>query len=375
MKRKVPKVAIVHDYLRTYGGGERVLELLHEIWPNAPIFVATVSEKRMGIFFSKFSNMIIHTSWVQKIPFLADKPILYRPFLPFVWSSFDLSGFDIVISSSGSNIAKLVNTPDKTMHICYCHTPPRFLYNFETELDMKKFPYSVFIKPLNTFLRKFDLSSSKEVDYFIANSKEVAKRIKQIYHKKVTIINPPVSLPKFKSKTLKPKKYYLVVSRLVRNKHIDLIIKTANKLKLPLKIIGNGNYINSLREIADPTIEFLGEVTDKKLSSIYSQAKALLVASKDEDFGITPIEAMSFGVPVIAYKSGGLKETVIPNKTGIFYTELSQSALEKAIQKFARTKIESKDCLKQAKKYSKSIFIHSLKSFVDDKWGEFNKRT
>lgn len=365
-----PKVAIVHDYLRTFGGGERVVLALHEIWPEAPIFVATADYKRLGVFAGRFKKLDIRTSWAQKFPPFVKKPILYRPLLPVIWRNLDLNGYDIIISSSGSNISKGVTIDKDAMHICYCHTPPRFLYGYETETTFLQNPFlNIIAAPFVSLLRNFDKESSRNVDYFIANSKNVAERIKKIYKRKAIVIYPPCGLSK-EENISGPGRYYLVVSRLIKYKHVELIINVADKLKLPLKIVGDGTLRKHLESVAGESIIFLGEVDDKTLDEVYHGCKVLIVTSKEEDFGITPVEAMSFGKPVIAYASGGLNESVIDGKTGILFKSFSEKGLIDAIKRFDSIKFDPKDCKKQASKFSKKEFKKKIKEFIESKWRE-----
>lgn len=360
-KKSQIKVAIVHDYLRTYGGGERVLEELHNIWPKAKIYVATADYTRMGTFANKFKGMDIETSWAQAFPFFVKWPILYRFILPFVWSTIKLGDADVVISSSGSNMSKGVRTPDNAIHICYCHTPPRFLYSLNTETPYLDTPWlKVISKPFINLLKAYDKITSKNVDTFIANSINVQKRIKNSYHRNSIVVYPPCNIPtKFKS--YKKGDYFLVVSRLVRYKNIDLIIKAFNQNNLQLKIVGAGRDETKLRKLAGNNVEFLGAVSDNRLKELYAETKALLVATDDEDFGMTAAEAQGFGTPVIAFYSGGIKETVIESVNGIFFYHKTVKSLVNAIKKFNSIKFDQKIIWSKSQKFSKERFKRSIK--------------
>ena len=366
------RVAIVHDYLRTYGGGERVLEALHEIWPQASVFVATADFSRLGIFAPLFRKMKIKTTWVQKIPLFRKYPLLYRPFLPLIWNSIDLSGYDVIISSSGANMAKNINKPKHVLHICFCHTPPRFLYGYETENRW----FSQTSKFLTSFIQlyqKYDYKKSQDVDYFIANSKTVAERVRKHYGRAATVIPPPIMLSRHRVKKGRVNNYYLVVSRLVKHKHIDLIVAAFNQLGWELKIIGTGVEEAYLKKIAQKNIKFLGEVDDKQLEGYYTRSKALVIAAKDEDFGITAIEANYFGIPVIAYASGGLRETVKDGVTGHLFYKHSIKSLVDALSKLRKKKISRSTCINNAQMYKKSLFQKKIKTFVLQKWESFNE--
>src|SRR3972149_2950898 len=220
VKKKNPKVAIAHDYLRTFGGGERVILPMHEIWPKAKISVATADYKRMGVPGEKFRKLEIKTSWAQKIPFFVKKPLLYRFLLPLIWSSLKVGNVDVVISSSGSNISKGVKIPKGAIHICYCHTPPRFLYSLKTETALLNNPFIKFVaSPAMAFLKYYDKKTSRNVDLFIANSRNVKSRIKKEYNRDALVVYPPCSTPNNLNKA-KAGNYYLVVSRLIKYKNI-----------------------------------------------------------------------------------------------------------------------------------------------------------
>jgi glycosyltransferase involved in cell wall biosynthesis len=366
-----PRVAIVHDYFRTYGGGERVVEALHQIWPAAPLYVATANMAGLGKFQHKFMDVKIITSWAQRIPFFAKKPILYRFLLPLVWSSFNFDQFDIVISSSGANIAKGIRTSAPTLHFCYCHTPPRYLYDLKTESVFGQYKiFKTLLRPLTFLLKKYDLQTSDSVHFFIANSKVVAQRIKKYYQRSAEVIYPPILIESQISANTSQadQKYFLVVSRLVRHKNINLIIEVANKMGFPLVIVGTGDQEQYLKKIALTNIQFIGSISDAQLIQYYRKSSALIVASEDEDFGITAIEAMSFGIPVIAYKSGGFRETVIDQKTGVFFTHLTGKDLQKAIQQFQRLKFDRKIIRKHAQQFSQNVFQKRMKEFILQMW-------
>lgn len=371
------KIAIVHDYLIDSGGAERVLLAIHEIYPNAPIYTLIYRKEKMGYLKDKFDNINIIQSWFGKIPG-ADKLISPLRFLiPTIWKSIDLTDYDLIISSASWAITKgFKKKPSDgkkpgAKEICYCHTPPRYLYGYDTSRKFTgimgkivKF-YGLIV---NHFMRKYDFNQAQKVDYFIANSKEVANRIQKFYHRDSTVIYPPVEITKNKIQITNLRDYYLAGGRLVASKNFDLIIKTFNRLKLPLKFYGSGPMSESLREIAGPTIEVLGRVSDEKMNELYAGAKAYILAEKDEDFGMTPVEAMGFGTPIIAYKGGGYLESVIDGKTGVFFDELTVESLSKAINRFdvsIHRSITAENCINQAKKFSSARFKKEIRDFVN----------
>jgi len=366
------KIAIVHDYIKEYGGAERVLEALCEIFPNAPIYTAFYDKK--GTAFEHFKNKKIIPSWTRYVPFFASK--LHSPlrFLaPLIWGSFDLSQYDVVISSASWYVTKgFRKTGDHFIEICYCHTPPRWLYGYMTSVNFQKYPLvKAYAAVVGHFMRLYDFKQAQKVDYFIANSQEVASRIKKFYRRDSTVIYPPVSLPKIPD--VKREDYYLMVSRIVGAKGLDLAVDAALKAGFKLKIAGSpsGYYFEHKKLIkkSQGKVEFLGQVTDEKLAKLYKGAKAFLALSKDEDFGITPVEAMSIGAPVIAFNGGGYKESVLDRKTGLLFDDLSVDGLIQAIKQFEsasrRITIDSKDCIEQAQKFSKERFKREIKAFVD----------
>lgn len=373
------KIAIVHDYLIDFGGAERVLLALHGIYPEAPIYVSIYRPGRLGKFADKFKDTKIIQSGFGYLPF-ADRLISpFRFLIPAIWDSFDLSEYDLIISSASWAVTKGFAKKKGAVEICYCHTPPRYLYGYDTSRRFKGLMgklvgfYGLIV---NHFMLQYDFNRAQKVDYFIANSEEVASRIAKFYRRDSTVIYPPVELPDLrfkKSASLRgqdTRTYYLTGGRLTAAKNFDLIIKVFNKLGLPLKIYGSGPQESSLKNIAKGNVEFLGRVDDDRMAELYRSAKAFVLAQKDEDFGMTAVEAMSFGTPVIAYMGGGYLESVIEGKTGVFFKEPSVESLTKAIKNFNdlnHRSITAKNCTKQAKKFSKEVYISKMKSFINSK--------
>jgi len=375
------KVAIVHDYIKEYGGAEGVLEALHEAFPKAPIYTLVYLPRFLGPHKEKFKEMDIRPSYLQHLPFKAKLISPIRLIAPRVFKSFNFSRYDVVIVSATGAFTPNVIKKKKAVQICYCHTPPRYLYGFATAREWKKNPVMRICGEIaNHFLRITDFNSSKNVDFFIANSHNVAKRIEKFYRRKSDVIYPPVNVnSKFEAlnskQILNPKyeifntQYYLTGGRLARPKHTDLVVKTFTKLNLPLKVFGKtfAGYGEELREFAGANVEFLGEVTDEEKLRLMAGASAFVFASEDEDFGITPVEALAVGTPVIAHRSGGVIESVIEGKTGLFFDELTTESLEKAISKLDKLRINPQDCMKQAQKFSKERFKREISDFVKSK--------
>ena len=390
---KYMRIALVHDYLAEYGGAERVVEALHEIWPEAPLYTAFVDWKRLGNHADRFRQWDIRPSWVQSIPLIQKLISPLRFIAPLVWESFDLSGYDVVLTSSGwfiprgvkAGIRRLEGDPLKAsplqnvpLQICYIHHPPRNLYGYATGSNLQRYwpvrLYSIFI---NFFLRNYDFKTAQKVDFFIANSKETARRVEKFYRRTSTVIYPPIQNQKlkiknqkYKSKIKNNKEYYLSVGRLSWAKRVDVIIQACNGLKVPLKIVGVGKEEEALKNLAGPTVEFLGSVSDRELAELYANAKALLFCALDEDFGMVPVEAIAYGTPVIALAQGGVKETVIPEKTGILFDQPTTASLVQAIQTFetlSKRSIWSGECMKHAEKFSKQNFQKAMKKFITEK--------
>ncbi len=365
------KIAIVHDYIKEYGGAERVLEALSETYPQAPIYTAFCDKNSTA--YEHFKGRKIIVSWFNYLPFASRLASPLRFLTPLIWGSFNFKEYDVVISSASWYITKgFKKKGDKFTEICYCHTPPRWLYGYSTSVNFQKYLLvKIYARIVGHFLRLYDFERAQKVDHFIANSKEVAARIKKFYRKPSTVIYPPVSLPK--TEDVKRDNYYFIVSRIVGAKGLDLAVDAAVKSGFRLKIAGSpaGYYFekDKLVEKSKGKVEFLGQVTDKELSKLYKGAKGFLALAKDEDFGITPVEAMLSGTPVIAFNGGGYKETVLQGRTGILFDDYSVDGLIAAINKFEKTKINSKDCIEQAEKFSKERFKKEIDNFVISRVG------
>ncbi len=360
------QVAIVHDYLREYGGAERVVEALHELWPEAPVYVAFFDKEALGIQAQRFSDWDIRETWIARLPFYKKLFSPYRIFAKFAFADLDLSKYDLVISSSNAYMAKAVKAK-AGRHICYCHTPPRSLYGYSTMTDWQKNPITfVFGSMINHVMRIWDFEVAQKIDVLVANSRETKKRITKFYRLESQVIFPPVqqvdiaSAIKSEKITNSDQDYYLYVGRLAKSKNVDLAIKACEKLDKPLKLVGSGQGLDYLKSIAGVRTEFLGAVTDEELAGLYKNAKALLFPAEDEDFGIVPIEAMAHGVPVIAHNSGGPKETILAGKAGVFFNELTVESLSQAINKAEKINFDKTVIKKHAQQFSKKTFQEKI---------------
>ncbi len=363
---KEMKVAIVHDWLTNFGGAERVVLMLHDIFPDAPIYTTVYDNKNMK---SYFGGMDVRTSFLQKLPGGVKHYKAFLPFMPAAFEDFDLKEYDLVISSS-SSCAKGVRIGGDTMHICYCHTPMRYAWDMYNEYVgarklWKRVPIALFMN----YIRLWDRVSSDRVDYFLANSAYVAKRIQKQYHKKAKVIYPGVNTDYYQyNPRVKREDFYLVVSRLVPYKKVDLAVRTFNELGKKLVIIGGGPEERKLRQMAGANIVFLGKCTDKTIRQYYQRARALIF-SADEDFGIVPVEAQSCGLPVIAYKKGGVLETVADGQTGIFYGKQTTDSLKRAVLKMEQdfSCFEPEKLREHALKFSKERFCKEIAAFIEEK--------
>lgn len=362
------KVALVCDYLKEYGGAERVLEALHEVFPDAPLFTLVYAPEFLGPHRKRFSTWEVRPSFLNALPYSYKWISVYRLIAPWVFKTFDFSDYDLVIvSATGAYSPNMIKKGNATQ-ICYCHTPPRSLYGYATARNWQENPILRVIGGVaNHFLRMIDFASSKNVDHYIANSANIAGRIKKFYRKDSTIIYPPIDLP-HGIRFISPEKrqYYVAGGRLARPKHFDVIIKATKELNVPLIIFGKGfaGYGDELKELAGENVEFVGEVHDEAKLELMRHAKAFIFAGEDEDFGMVPLEAMSVGTPVISYRSGGPKETIIEGKTGLFFNYLTSASLIKTIKQFETMHFDPKICREQAEKFSTDRFFREFRAFI-----------
>lgn len=363
------KIAIVCDWLTNSGGAEKIILALHNIFPNAPIYTSIYNPEKIP----ELRDAIIHTSHIQNLPWAKEKHYLYLGMMPQAFEEFNLDGYDIVISSSHS-CAKGIITRPKTMHVCYCHSPMRYAWE-DSHNYIQEYKMNGGIKKIAPFLlhkiRMWDFLSASRVDYFIANSKHVQNRIQKYYRRSSTVIYPFVKIKNFKPEPVRAS-FYLAVGRLTPYKRFDLIIETFNQIKKPLKIIGTGIASKQLMQHANNNIEFLGYVSQNRLAELYGIAKGLIFPQA-EDFGITTLEAMASGCPVIAYKKGGALETIVDKKTGIFFDEQNAVSLKAAIEKFEQIDWDFETIRAHSEKFDYSVFKKELLEFIEKKWEKWNK--
>ena len=354
------RTAIVHDWFCNMGGGDKVAESFLDILPESPIYTSCYLDKSLTPRLKK-ANII--TSYLQKkLNQNKDNHQIFLPLMPSAFESFDLSEYDIVLSSS-SCCAKGVITGPSTVHFCYCHTPMRYAWEFFGEYTENMSPFKKkVVNYIMNYIRVWDVISSNRVDFFIANSENVAKRIWKHYKRESVVIHPPIDTEYFTPGN-EEEDFYLCVSRLVKYKRIDLAIKACNELKLPLVVIGQGSEYENLRKIAGPTVRILGRQSDEIIREYYRKSKAFIFPG-EEDFGMTPLESQACGRPVIAYGRGGALETVVDGKTGVFFYEQNVSALKEVLIKFEKMKFYKDVCRKNAEKFSKGKFIHDIELYI-----------
>lgn len=360
------KIAIVADWLTVFAGAERVVYELHKLFPKAPIYTSLYDKDKCSVF----SKAGIIESNLKYLPFARKFHRLFFPFMPMAFEKMDFSNFDIVISSSHSASKGIITKPE-TLHISYCHSPMRYVWDqsHSYQKNYRAFlAFRIFYKPLLHKMRIWDRIASARVDKYIANSSYVSDRIKKYYKRESTLIYPPVDLSFFRTHD-KKSDYYLAVGRLISYKKFDLIIKTFNELMLPLKVVGDGPELKALKKMAKKNIEFLHNVSDEELRKIYQNAKALIYPQV-EDFGITPLEAMASGTPVIAFAKGGSLETVKENVSGTFFNEQTEEALVKAVKKFNKKDWNSKNISQSVERFSTVRFKMEMLHFLEKAWKE-----
>ncbi len=371
---KDQKIALVHDFLVNYGGAERVLEMLMEMFPEAPIYTLLYDKEKMR---GKFSNKEIRTSFLQKFPkFLRKRHRWLLPFCAVAPETFDLRDFDLVISSSGA-WSKGIVTKLRTIHVAYIHSPMRFVWDYNEKYlrEVRKKRSGFWVRLVLSYLRIWDKMAAERPDFLLANSAYTQKRIKKYYRRESEVIYPPVfwknelEMADGEKRKDLSEKYFLTVSRLTENKKIDAIVKAFNKLGLPLVVVGEGREEESLKSIAEKNITFLGWQNESELQKIYAGSRAFVFASLD-DFGMAPVEAMSFGVPVIALREGGALETVQEGKTGEFFDAATPEVIADGVRRFSENEKEKaydKEYIKsQADRFGKDKFMTELHKFLEN---------
>lgn len=373
--RRAPKIAIVHDWLTTMGGAEPLVLEIHKLFPKAPIYTSVFDADKMAAF----KGIDVRTTNLQaKLPKkLRFKHILWPTLRAKAFRQLDLSEFDIIISSSSAEAKAIRKTRPEQVHIAYIHTPPRYYWSHYEEFknEFTFGPFTPFIRPVIPYfvkkMRQLDLESTKDIDVCIANSTVTQQRIKEYYDKPSTIIYPPVNVDRFTPPPKGERSGYVVWGRHVPYKRFDLAIKAANKLKVALTIAGTGPDTERLKSLAGPTVTFVGRISDEELVKLAQSSKAFLFPN-EEDFGISAVEALAAGTPVIAYKKGGALDIVQDGETGVFFEKQTVESLVKAMQKFEQQTTEDPRAFlpatlhRKAKRFDRGFFATKMQKIVSD---------
>lgn len=372
------KTALVHDWFYSLSGAEKVAEAIYQLFPSE-VYTLIKNEKKLSSLSIPLEK--IQSSFIQKLPFAKTKYPYYLPLFPYAIENIDLRHADVILSSS-SSVAKNVLTHSGQLHICYCHTPMRALWDlyFETLQERKLGcgPQGLFTKLLFHRLRNWDLLHAQRVDYFVANSRYVARRILKLYNKRAEVIYPPVDIELFHPQTsIKKEDYFITISRCVPYKRIDLLLETMRLLpRKKLFVVGEGPELTALKSKAPSNVTFTGHIPDSSLTSLLQKARAFLYMAI-EDFGIAPIEAQAAATPVIAFSKGACSETVLDKKTGLLFHEQTPQALAGALELFEvlEKSFDPKVLIDHSKKFSKQLFCSRFSRFVEEKYTQFLKET
>ena len=360
------KVAIVHDFFCNLGGSDQVAAVLHQLYPDAPVYTLLVSDRNRQE--ALLQGMDIRASFIQRLPLARRRHEVYLPLFPLAVESFDLTGYDLLLSSSHACAKGVIPAPE-ALHICYCYTPARYAWDL-SYLYARHAPRLMrwYIALVMHRFRVWDLSAASRVDHFVADSCFVARRIERYYRRTSTVIYPPVDTAFF-TPGGQDGGYYLVVSRLTAYKQIDLAVEAFNRLGKPLWIVGDGPERRRLQAMAGPSIRFLGALPREGVRDAMRGCQALIYPGK-EDFGITPVEVQATGRPVIAFGQGGALESVLDAVTGVFFEEQTVEALCKAVDRAARLSFDREVIRRNAARFGREVFCREMTAFVRDKWDE-----
>lgn len=357
-------VALVHDFFCNLGGSDQVAATLHQLYPQAPVFTLLVSDRNKDA--ELLRGMDLHSSFVQRLPLARKRHEPYLPLFPVAIESFDLTSYDLVLSSSHVCAKGVIPAPE-ALHLCYCHTPARyawdlgFLYLRRLNPLLRAYAAAVMHR-----LRVWDVTTSARVDHFIANSDFVAQRIRRYYRRSATVIYPPVETSFF-TPGEGSGDYYLVVSRLTAYKRVDLAVEALGRLGLPLVVIGDGPERRRLQSHAGPNVKFLGTVPRSQVRDHMRGCRGLIYPGK-EDFGITPVEAQATGKPVVAFGAGGALESVVDGVTGVLFEEQTTEALCEAVTRCSELSFDRDVIRQHALQFDRDVFCRKMTDFVQEKW-------
>jgi glycosyltransferase involved in cell wall biosynthesis len=357
------KVAIVHDWLNQVGGAESVLEVLKELYPSAPVYTSIYWPQAMPDGYRQWD---IHTSWLNRLPLIKARHQPFLPLYPLAFEGFDLREYELVISNK-SAFCHGVITPPETVHVCYCLTPTRFLWDYHNYARHERLnPVAgALLSPMLPGLRQWDRAAADRVDHFVAISETIRQRIRKFYRRDSVVIHPPVDIGRFTVEDSHDD-YFLIVSRLIPYKRIDVAVEAFNLLGLPLKVVGDGRDRARLETMAKPNIEFLGRLPDQEVGRLLSRCRAFVFPG-EEDFGIAPVEAQAAGRPLIAYAAGGALETVVDGVTGLFFREQTAESLAEVVAAFDEGAFDSAAIRRHAEEFNRESFKTKLGAFVDEK--------
>ncbi|MFQ6015635.1 MAG: glycosyltransferase [Anaerolineae bacterium] len=363
------RVALVHDWMNQVGGAEGVISALKKLYPQAPVYTSIYSPKVMP---PEFRSWDIRTSFMDRLPLIKRRHQAFLPLYPLAFEQFDLTNYDLVISNK-SAFCHGVITPPESLHICYCLTTTRFLWNYHQYVQREGIGglIKAILPPFLNYLRLWDRAAADRVDHFIAISHAVRWRIRKHYGREATVIYPPVDVERHRP-SADHDKYFLIVSRLIPYKRIDLAVRAFNQLRRPLLIIGDGRDRASLQALAKPNIQFLGRVSDGEIEHYLARCRAFIFPG-EEDFGIAPLEAQAAGRPVIAYAGGGALETVVEGVTGLFFHQQTPEALAAAVEELDHHRYNSEVIRRHAERFDIGTFKERLTRFVEEKYSEHRK--
>lgn len=365
------EVALVHDWLNQLGGAEAVLETLVQLYPRAPIYTSIYWRDEMP---PRYLDWDIRPTWLNRAPGIYQHHQPYLALYPAAWSSLNLSRYDVVLSNKSGfcHGVHAQNGRRAALHICYCLAPTRYVWAFDEYANSEGLSAAtrLAMRPLIAALKRWDFAAAQKVDHFIAISREIQQRVKRFYQRDSEVIHPPVDIARYQPQA-EVGDYYLIVSRLIPYKRIDLAIEAFNELGLPLVIAGSGRDQARLARLAKSNIRFLGRVPDADLPDLMARCRALIFPGR-EDFGITPVEAQAAGRPVIAFGAGGALDTVIDGETGVLFTEPTAEALVDAVRRFNRTRFEPQVARLNAETFRAEVFIEKLTRFIQEKYAARN---
>lgn len=360
------KLALAHDWLNQIGGAEDVLEALARQYPASPVYTGMYAPDVMP---PQYRNWDIRTLWLDKLPAIHRRHQLYLPLYPLAWGNLRLRHYDVVLSNK-SGFCHGLRCDPRALHICYCLTPTRYVWQLDEYLAGEGLGALTerLLRPLAAWLRRWDFAAAQRVSHFIAISSAVQARIRKYYQRESTIIHPPVDTSRFQPCPADAvQDYFLIVSRLVPYKRIDLAVRAASELGLPLKIAGTGRDLARLKSLAGETVEFLGFVPDADLPPLMAQCQALLFPGL-EDFGITPVQAQAAGRPVIAYRGGGALDTIIEGETGAFYDQLTVDSLKAVWRNFDAFAYNPEQMRSHARRFDTNAFCRRMDAFINGAW-------